>query len=145
PALSSAKERAKRTKCVSNLRQFGISLTLYANNNNQTIMETSETIGAYRHPPVVMMKNTPGRTFFSLEAFGSYIPGINPTPGGANVSGIWWCPSTLPPIPEDVAAVIAAWGWFNATYSYFGRADTWAPGEVSRPDDLAQKGLDAKQ
>src|SRR5205085_5608201 len=55
PALSSAKERAKRAKCISNLRQFGISWTLYANDNGQTIMETAETSGAYRHPAVVMM------------------------------------------------------------------------------------------
>src|SRR6266566_3556021 len=65
PALSSAKERGKRTKCISNLRQFGISWTLYANDHLQTIMETMETSGAYRHPSVVSMKNTPGRTFFT--------------------------------------------------------------------------------
>src|SRR5258708_1116075 len=58
PALSNAKERAKRAKCISNLRQFGISWTLYANDNNQTILETAETSGAYRHPAVVMMRNT---------------------------------------------------------------------------------------
>ena len=143
PALSNAKEKAKRVKCISNLRQFGISWTLYANDNNQTIMETAETSGAYRHPPVVMMRNTPGRTFFTLEAFGSYIPGVNPTPTGADVGGIWWCPSPPSPIPADVASVIAGWGWFNSTYSFFGRADTWMPSEATRPDDLAQKGLDA--
>src|SRR5437899_7224682 len=42
PALANAKERAKRTKCVSNLRQFGISWATYANDFNQTIMETME-------------------------------------------------------------------------------------------------------
>ena len=143
PALSSAKERAKRVKCISNLRQFGISWTLYANDNGQTIMETAETSGAYRHPAVVMMRNTEGRSFFTLEAFGSYIPGVNPTPTGADVGGIWWCPSPPSPIPADIASVISGWGWFNATYCFFGRADTWQPSEATRPDDLAQKGLDA--
>jgi len=143
PALANAKERGKRTKCISNLRQFGISWTVYANDHDQTIMETMETSGAYRHPPVVSMRNTAGRTFFTLEAFGSYIPGINPTPTGANVGGIWWCPCPPQPIPADVASVIRDWGWFNATYSFYGRADTWAPDEATRPDDLSQKGLDA--
>src|SRR6266516_4964863 len=132
PALSNGKEKAKRVKCISNLRQFGISWTLYANDNNQTIMETTETSGAYRHPPVVMMRNTPGRSFFTLEAFGSYIPGVNPSPTGADVVGIWWCPSPPSPIPADVASVIAGWGWFNSTYSFFGR-DTWIPSEATRP------------
>jgi prepilin-type N-terminal cleavage/methylation domain-containing protein len=143
PALANAKERGKRTKCISNLRQFGISWTVYANDHNQTIMETMETSGAYRQPPVVSMRNTPDRTFFTLEAFGSYIPGINPTPTGADVGGIWWCPSPPQPIPADVASVIRDWGWFNATYSFYGRVDTWATGEATRPDDLSQKGLDA--
>src|SRR6058998_1535391 len=57
PALATAKERGKRTKCISNLRQFGISFTLYANENNQVVLETQETAGAYRHPPVVTMRN----------------------------------------------------------------------------------------
>ena len=145
PALSSAKERGKRTKCISNLRQFGISWTLYANDHLQTIMETMETGGAYRHPAVVSMRNTPGRTFFTLESFGSYIPGVNPTPTGADVGGIWWCPGPPAPIPADVASVIRDWGWFNATYSFYGRADTWSPQEATRPNDLSQKGLDANR
>jgi prepilin-type N-terminal cleavage/methylation domain-containing protein/prepilin-type processing-associated H-X9-DG protein len=34
PALSKAKERARRTKCISNLRQVGIAFQLYAGENN---------------------------------------------------------------------------------------------------------------
>src|SRR6266850_4854830 len=141
PALSTARERGKRTKCLSNLRQFGISLTLYANDNNQVVLETRETGGAYRHPGTVTMRNVPGISYYTLEALGPYIPGVNPTPTGADVGGIWWCPSPPPPIPADVAAVIRGWGWFNSTYSYFGRADVWLPGEASHPEDLTQKEL----
>ena len=41
------------------------------------------------------------------------------------------------------ALAVAGWGWFNSTYSFFGRADTWIASEATRPADLAQKGLDA--
>jgi prepilin-type N-terminal cleavage/methylation domain-containing protein/prepilin-type processing-associated H-X9-DG protein len=37
PALSRAKERAKRIKCASNLRQCGIAVTMYAGDNRERI------------------------------------------------------------------------------------------------------------
>lgn len=37
PALSRAKERAKRTTCVNHLRQLGIGISLYSNDNNDRI------------------------------------------------------------------------------------------------------------
>ncbi|HEV8543406.1 MAG TPA: DUF1559 domain-containing protein [Verrucomicrobiae bacterium] len=34
PALSQAKEKASRTACLNNMRQLGIAMTLYVNDNN---------------------------------------------------------------------------------------------------------------
>lgn len=37
PALSQAKDRAKRTQCLSNIRQLGIGVTLYASDFNDRV------------------------------------------------------------------------------------------------------------
>jgi prepilin-type N-terminal cleavage/methylation domain-containing protein/prepilin-type processing-associated H-X9-DG protein len=40
PALSSAKERGRRVKCMSNLRQLGIAAQIYANQNNDNLPQS---------------------------------------------------------------------------------------------------------
>jgi prepilin-type N-terminal cleavage/methylation domain-containing protein/prepilin-type processing-associated H-X9-DG protein len=41
PALAKAKERANRTACLSNLRQWGLSLGMYLDDNNQVFPDFS--------------------------------------------------------------------------------------------------------
>jgi prepilin-type N-terminal cleavage/methylation domain-containing protein/prepilin-type processing-associated H-X9-DG protein len=48
PALAKAKERANRAACLSNLRQWGLSLNLYLDDNNQIL------------PDFSIANNTPG-------------------------------------------------------------------------------------
>lgn len=43
PALSQAKESAKRAKCLSNLRQVGIALHMYASENDERLPEHEQT------------------------------------------------------------------------------------------------------
>src|SRR5262245_26509714 len=60
PALSMAKEKGRRTKCISNLRQFGIGHTLYADDNHGVVLETRDTSGGvYRHPGTVTARRVP--------------------------------------------------------------------------------------
>ena len=127
PALATAKERGRRTKCLSNLRQFGLSHTLYADDNKGVVLETRDTSDLYRHPGTVTVRNVPEKNYYSVEAMTPYLPGVNPNGTSVNVGGIWWCPSPPAPIPADVAAVIQGWGWFNSAYSFFGRVDVWSP------------------
>lgn len=141
PALATAKERGRRTKCISNLRQFGLGHTLYADDNKSVVLETRDTSGVYRHPGTVTVRNVPGYSYVTVEAMAPYVPGLNPTGTSVDVGGIWWCPSPPAPIAADVAAVIRDWGWFNSAYSYFGRVDLWSTGSASRPDDLTGRRL----
>jgi prepilin-type N-terminal cleavage/methylation domain-containing protein len=43
PALSTAKEKAKRTNCVSNQKQIGLGLQMYADDNSNLLPERSNT------------------------------------------------------------------------------------------------------
>jgi type II secretory pathway pseudopilin PulG len=50
PALSRAKERAKRTSCLSNLHQLGLAISMYASDNLErlpTIYRTASTFTGY--------------------------------------------------------------------------------------------------
>ena len=48
PALSSAKERAKRIQCLNNLKQVGIGLTIDAGDNNDTLIPVPQAGAAGR-------------------------------------------------------------------------------------------------
>ena len=45
PVLSRAKDRARRTNCLNNLRQIGLGLHLYAGDNNDTLPNIVVTNG----------------------------------------------------------------------------------------------------
>ncbi len=50
PALSTAKERAKRAQCMSNLRQCGIALYLYAQDNGRYPIQRNPMTGCSYTP-----------------------------------------------------------------------------------------------
>src|ERR1051325_2560060 len=64
PALASGKERARRTSCINNLRQFGLTLHLYGSDNRDRLppgyselgeaqIARRENAGIDEHIPVV--------------------------------------------------------------------------------------------
>lgn len=145
PALSVAKEKGCRAKCMSNLRQFGVSLALYADDNNRVVMETRDTSYAYRSPEVVTLYNSAnptGTAYLTWEAVSPYVPGVTPLPNSLlDIEGIWWCPSAPPLGSSDIVANVVANRWFSWSYCYFGRVDNWTTREAPRPQDLTAKEL----
>jgi prepilin-type N-terminal cleavage/methylation domain-containing protein len=80
PALSKAKERAKRTSCLSNLHQLGIGLHMYASDNQDRLPSVYRTAsifttywlrynGAYRNLGLLVEGNyvKPARSFYCLS------------------------------------------------------------------------------
>ena len=143
PALAKAKERARRSKCMSNLRQFRIAHTLYADDNAGVPLETCEVYqnGPARIPPIVFIRRAPPADYLSVEALAPYLPGVHVAPGNVEVGGIWWCPSTRQDTQKELNDVVNFWGYFNSSYSYFARVDLWRPGQATQPADLTAKEL----
>ncbi|MCX8083160.1 MAG: type II secretion system GspH family protein, partial [bacterium] len=79
PALSQARERARQAVCMNNLKQIGLALVMYADDNEGRI-------------PFPYMGNTPSyyqRWYWTLRALG-YVPAKKSDP---NDPVVWFCPS----------------------------------------------------
>lgn len=139
PSLAHAKEQGKRAKCMSNLRQFGISTTLYVDDHQGTPLGTVVPSGTYLLPSVINVYSRLGPDFLNVEAMSPYMPGIRLA--DLEVGGLWWCPSTDAPTKESVKDQARSWGFISTSYSYFARADTWATGNANRANELTEKEL----
>jgi prepilin-type N-terminal cleavage/methylation domain-containing protein len=143
PALASAKERARRVKCASNLRQFGIITTVYADDHGDRLLESHERGGTDRVPQTILVRRDPDRDFWCLETLRPYLTGVRLDPDDISVGNIWVCPSTRREPLEWTTAIAQLYGHFNADYAYFARVDLWKPHQANRPDDLTADRLDS--
>lgn len=111
PGLRQTKETAKRTKCASNLRQTGISLTLYATDNNGWFPSVGNQ--------TVPSKDIPFATFRDATT-GLIQPWRYPQFPNTNhmrnaYYSFYWCPSVTRP-PATIP--YPPFGW--TTYIYLG-------------------------
>jgi len=81
PALSKAKEKANSTKCLSNLKQVGLAIMLYAEESDGFL--PGPVLRGIRHPVA-----NPSALYLSNPAhLGRYVGAGNPN------STVWACPS----------------------------------------------------
>ncbi len=114
PALAGAKERAQRTRCLSNLRQLGIGMTAYSGDFGDFVVPAK--------PVNNLMPTTP--PFVQFAIFAAYTNSIKAMgiPFTTNGASVWSCPeiSGLPcPDPDNSQWVIG--------YQYFGGFTQWTP------------------
>jgi prepilin-type N-terminal cleavage/methylation domain-containing protein len=118
PALSSSKEQALRTKCMSNLRQLAIGMTGYASDNRDFVVPAK---------PADNDANTPGNPPFVQYAIDSMYVNLVQAAGIpflTNTPNVWACPE-IPGLPYPDTINYPQW---IIGYQYFGGFTEWSPG-----------------
>jgi prepilin-type N-terminal cleavage/methylation domain-containing protein len=108
PALATAKEKGKRVRCLSNLRQIGIGMAIYALDNQDRVVLARIIPGSTPERFVQIAINPP-------EAAAAKTVGLT-----IQTNNIWTCPNR-PGFPtyED------SFPQYNIGYQYFGGITQW--------------------
>ncbi|HLX68954.1 MAG TPA: prepilin-type N-terminal cleavage/methylation domain-containing protein [Verrucomicrobiae bacterium] len=120
PALASAKEKARRTQCLNNLRQLGIGFTMYATDNSDKYAPAAVNGGWGKQNPIEL----DATLLATASDLGFKSNSIDQSLGYSMQPSIWSCPERTPGLPApNVWPNPQTWAM---GYQYYGGVANWS-------------------
>ena len=118
PALASAKEKGKRTACISNLRQLGIAMAVHASDNDGRI-PYGPTAPPFSSPADFYPSTGSPTSLLSLQSGAPVGLGLMLQQELSSTPKVLFCPSSDQPVDEE--SELANVGHIQAQGSYYYR------------------------
>jgi prepilin-type N-terminal cleavage/methylation domain-containing protein len=118
PALAAAKQKAYIINCTSNLKQIGLGINMFANDNGDYLPPGNTGWGLYSGQPCYYTTNNPNSLLYHIA---SYLGTANPTGNARQTSSVFLCPAMMAANPTfkdsltnvDGYVVNQAWAVFS--------------------------------
>lgn len=117
PVLSAAQEKARRARCLSNLKQIGTGLIIYANENNDYVIPVRMQ-GNNGVPNALNPNDATNTSSFQMAVVVT------------NGPSCWTCPNR----PNGLPGYDATYNQYIIGYCYFGGIANWYPSPGGNPN-----------